>query len=141
RIVHLEERPPLGDAIRLWNGDSRGHWESDTLVIETTHQNARPWLDQRGRFFTEDARVVERLTLIEPDTIHYQATIDDPSVYMRDFTIALAYRRNTVEGQELLEESCYENNGELMVIYRDLGLTIYPGIAPQAAREAMEAER
>ena len=61
-----------------------------------------PWFDQRGRFYTEDAHVVERLTLIDPNTIHYQATVDDPNVYTRPFTIALAYRRIIDEGYEML---------------------------------------
>lgn len=140
RIIHMDERPPLGEKIRLWNGDSRGHWEGNTLVIETTNQNAKPWLDQRARFYTEEAQVVERLTLIGPDTIHYQATVDDPNVYTDAFTIALDYRRNTGQGSELLVEACYENNEALLEIYRTLGLTIYPGISAEEAREAAETE-
>ena len=139
RIISLDERPPVGENIRLWNGDSRGRWEGNTLVIETTNQNGKSWLDQRARFYTEEAHVVERLTLIAPDTMHYQATIDDPTVYTTAFTIALAYRRNTVEGFEMLEEACYENNEALLEIYRSVGFSIYPGITAEEAREAMEA--
>jgi len=135
RIVDLVERPPVGNAIRLWNGVSSGRWDGNTLVIETTNQNAMPWIDQRARFFTEEMQVVERLTLVDENTLHYQATIDDPNVYTRPFTIAIAYRRNTVEGAELLEESCYENNAALLQIYRDLGLSIYLGITPEEARQ------
>jgi len=139
RVVPLEELPPVGDNIRLWNGISKGRWEGNTLVIETTNQNAMPWLDQRARFYTQEARVVERLTLIEADTIHYQATVDDPNVYTRPFTIALPFRRNTVEGFEMLVEACYENNATLLEIYRTVGLTLFPGISVEEAREAMEA--
>ena len=141
RIIPLDERPPVGENIRLWNGASRGRWEGNTLVIETTNQNGKPWLDQRARFYTEEARVVERLTLIEPDTIHYQATVDDSNVYTRPFTIVLAYRRNTVEGSELFEEACYENNEALLEIYRSLDFTVYPGISAEEARKAMETEQ
>ena len=85
RSIPLNGRAHVGESIRLWNGDSSGHWEDNTLVIETTNQNGKPWLDQRARFYTEEAYVVERLTLIDPDTLHYQATIDDPNVYTTPF--------------------------------------------------------
>ena len=139
RIIPLDERPPVGESIRLWNGDSRGRWEGNTLVIETTNQNAMPWMDQRGRFYTEEVQVLERLTLVETDTIHYQLTVDDPNVFTRPFTIAFAYRRDTVDGFELIAEACYENNGTLLDIYRTAGFTLYPGISVEEAREAMEA--
>ncbi len=141
RIIPLDGRPPVGESIRLWNGDSRGRWEGNTLVIETTNQNGKTWLDQRGRFYTEEAHVVERLTLIDSDTIHHQATIDDPNVYTRTFTIASPYRRNTDEGFEMPAVACYENNQGLMEVYRTLGFAPYPGISPEEAREAIEAER
>jgi len=141
RGVPLDGRSHVGESIRLWNGDSRGHWEGDTLVIETRNQNGGPWLDQRGRFYTEEAHVIERLTLIDPDTIHYQATIDDPNVYTRPFTIAVPYRRGAQAGFELLMEACYENNGALMDIYRSLGFGVYPGISPEEAREALQTEQ
>ena len=141
RIIPLDGRPHVGENIRLWNGDSSGYWEGNTLIIETTNQNGMPWFDQRGRFFTEDAHVVEHLTLIDPDTIHYQATVDDPNVFTHPFTIALAYRRITDEGYEMLPVACFEVNKSLMDVYRFLGFTVFPGISPREAREAMEAER
>jgi hypothetical protein len=140
RAVPLDGRPPVDEKIRLWNGDSRGHWEGNTLVIETTNQNGKPWLDQRARFYTDEAHVVERLTLIDPNTLHYQATIDDPSVYTTPFTIVLAYRRSTVEGFEIMAMACYENNASLLDLYRDVGYGVYPGISATEAREALEAE-
>jgi hypothetical protein len=141
RIIPLDGRPPVGENIRLWNGDSRGRWEGNTLVIETTNQNGKSWLDQRGRFYTEEAHVVERLTLIDPDTIHHQVTLDDPNVYTRPFTIASPYRRSTEEGFEMLAEACYENNAALLEIYRTIGFAVYPGISPEEAREAMAGEQ
>ena len=141
RGIPLDGRAHVGENIRLWNGDSSGHWEGNTLVIETTNQNGKPWLDQRGRFYTEEAHVVERLTLIDPNTIHYQATIDDPNVYTQPFTIAFSYRRSTEEGYEMLAEACYENNLVLMELYRSLGYGVYPGINAEEAREAQETEQ
>jgi len=120
--------------IRLWNGDSRGRWEGDTLVIETTNQNGKAWLDQRARFYTQEAHVTERLTLVDQDTLHYQATINDPNVYTTPFTIAFPYRRNSDEGYEMIEEACYETNEALLEIYRSLGFTIYSGVSAEEAR-------
>jgi len=136
RVVHLDGRPQLDEKIRLWNGDSRGRWEGNTLVIETTNQNARPWLDQRGRFYTVDARVIERMTLIDSDTLHYEATVEDSNVFTRPFTIALPYRRITADPYEMEELACYENNEELLEIYRDVGYDVFPGVSPEQARDA-----
>ena len=138
RIVALDGRSALGENIRLWNGDSRGWWDGDTLVIETGNQNARPWLDQRGRFYTEEVTVVERITLVDPNTLHYQATVDDTNVYTEPFTIALPYRRISDEAYEIPELACHENNEDLMEVYRQVGLEIYSGISAEAARRAME---
>ena len=120
--------------------DESGHWEGNTLIIETTNLNGKTWLDQRGRFYTEEARVVERLTLIDPDTIHYQATLYDPNVYTRPFTIATPYRRSTQEGYEMPVVACYENNETLLGIYRTAGFALYPGVSAEEARKAMAAE-
>jgi len=139
RIVTLSDDAPVAENIELWNGVSQGRWEGNTLVIETTHQNGKSWLDQRARFYTEEANIVEHLTLVGPNTIHYEATINDPNVYTRPFTIAFAYRRSA-EGTELLEESCYETNEALMEIYRVSGFAVFPGISAEEAREAAEIE-
>ncbi len=147
RVIPLDGRPHIGKDVQLWNGDSVGHWEGNTLVIDTANQNARAWLDQRGRFFTDEAHVVERFTLIDADTIHYQATLDDPNVYTQPFTIAIAYRRSTVQNYELLEEACYENNELARQMFINVGYEIYPGITGDDARrlraawELEEAER
>jgi len=141
RIVYMNAMPPLGESLRLWNGYSTGRWDGNTLVIETTHQNALPWLDQRARFYTVDAHVVERLTLVDANTLHYQATLEDANVYTRPFTLALAYRRNTSEDAALLEEGCYESNAALLGIYRSLGLGIYTGISVAEAQRATQAEQ
>ena len=140
RVIALNDRPPVGADIRLWDGSSIGRWEGNTLVIETTNQTGKSWLDQHGAFYTEEVHVVERLTLIEPDTIHYQATIDDPNVYTRPFTVAVPYRRNTVEGFEMPINACHENNETLLNIYQTIGFDFYPGISPEEARQAIEAQ-
>ena len=93
RIIPTDGRPHVGENITLWQGDSRGRWDGTTLVVDVTNQNAKPWLDQAGNFYSDAARVVERFTMIDRDTIHYQATIEDPNVYTRPWTIAFPIRR------------------------------------------------
>lgn len=140
RIIPLDGRPHIGD-ISMWNGDPRGRWEDDTLVVETRNQNAKYMLDQRGRFITDEAAIVERFTLIEDDTIHYRATFDDPNVYTEPFTIAFAFRRNM---PEIWEEACFENNTDSMRVYRAIGYRVFPGITGEQARalkSAWEAAR
>ena len=139
RVIPLDGRPHIGSDVQLWNGDSVGRWEGNTLVIDTANQNARAWLDQRGRFFTDEAQVVERFTLIDADTIHYQATLDDPNVYTEPFTIAIAYRRSTVQNYELLEEACYENNALARQMFINVGYEVYPGITGAEARRLKAA--
>jgi hypothetical protein len=136
RIIPLDARPHVGPKLSLWQGDPLGRWEGDTLVIETRSQSNRPFLDQRGRFFTEEVRTTERLTLIDANTIHFQATFDDPNVYTRPFTMAFAFRRNTQPGAEVWEEACYESNTEQMQLFRNSGLRVYPGISANEARAA-----
>ena len=138
RIVPLDGRPHIGD-IPLWNGDPRGHWEGNTLVIESPNQNAKYMLDQQGRFITEEAKIVERMTLIDDNTIHYTATFDDPNVYTRPFTIAFAFRRDTVGNPEIWEESCYETNADAMRLFRNTGRKVFPGISSSEARELKAA--
>jgi hypothetical protein len=139
RIVPLDGRDHIGADIRLWQGDPVGRWEGNTLVIETTNQHNGPFVDQRGRFFTEEVRTVERLTLIDPNTLHFIATIEDPNVYTRPFTIAFAFRRNAVAGAEVWEEACYEANQEQMQLFRNHGLRMYPGISAAEAKELRKA--
>ena len=134
RIIPLDGRPHIGD-IPLWNGDPRGRWEGDTLVIEAPNQNARYMLDQQGRFITDEARIEERMTIIDDSTIHYEATFDDPNVYTRPFTIAFSFRRDTAENPEIWEEACYETNDEPMQLFRNNGYRVYPGISGSEARE------
>ncbi len=139
RIIDLSGRPAPGENIRLWNGISNGHWEDNTLVIETTNQSAMSWLDQRGRFYTEDIHVVERLTLVDENTLHYQVTVEDPNVFTRPFTLAFPYRRSNVENYEIDELACWENNEALMGISRAAGFRVFPGVSPEEANAAREA--
>ena len=134
RIIPLDGRPHIGD-IAMWNGDPRGHWEQNTLVINSPNHNAKHLLDQRGRFITDEARITERMSLVDENTIHYSATFDDPNVYTRPFTIAFAFRRETEGNPEIWEEACYENNEDQMRLFLNNGYKIYPGISGEEARQ------
>lgn len=63
RVISMDGRPPLGSNIWKWMGDSRGRWESNTLVIETANQNGREWLDNVGNFYSEQAHITERIAM------------------------------------------------------------------------------
>jgi hypothetical protein len=138
RLVSLDGRPHIGKDILLWQGDSRGRWEGNTLVIETTNHNGMPWLDQRARFYTDEAKVVERFTFLDANTIHYEATLTDLNVYTRPFTMVFPLRRNLTQGYQIMEESCYEGEGNVKHL-NNLGLTRYPGITSTEAKAAKAA--
>jgi hypothetical protein len=106
RIIPLDGRPHLKN-YRAWDGDSRGRWEGDTLVVDVTDLNGRTWLDQWGNFVDENEHVVERFTITAPDTIVYEARIDDPTVYSRPWTLRVPLRRQP-KGTELIEYDCIE---------------------------------
>ena len=110
RVIPIDARPHVGERIRTWMGDSRGRWEGNTLVIETTNHNGQQWLDNVGNFYSDKAHVVERITMVDHDTLLWEARIDDPSVYTRLWTMSFPLRRNTTPGFQLLEFACHEGN-------------------------------
>lgn len=126
RVIAMGERPPVGATIRTWNGLARGRWDGNTLVVETTNLNGYTWIDDAGNFYTDTARLVERLTMVDADTIHYEVTIEDPKVYTRPWRVAWALVRVTEPGFELLEEACREGEQSLGRI-REQGYRFYFG--------------
>jgi hypothetical protein len=106
RIIPLDGRPHLNN-YRSWQGDSRGHWDGDTLVIDVTGLNGKTWLDQAGNFVDENETVVERLSMTDANTILYEATVTDPTVYSRPWTLRVPLRRQP-KGTELIEYDCVE---------------------------------
>jgi hypothetical protein len=127
RIIPVTARPHVGPRIDLWMGDSRGRWDGNTLVVDVANHNAKTWFDQAGNFHSPSARMVERFTLVDADTIHYQVTIDDPGVYTRPWTMAFPLRRNKEKGFRLLEEACHEGERNTDPLIR-AGQLIYPGV-------------
>jgi hypothetical protein len=106
RIVPLDRRPRLGSAVRTWQGDSRGRWEGQTLVVETTNFNDR-------RLFqgaTEQLRLEERFTRRDDETIEYRLTVIDPATFARQWTLENSLRKAT---GGLYEIGCHEGNSGL----------------------------
>jgi len=109
RIVPLDGRPHVGAEIKLWEGDSRGHWEGNTLVVEVTSNDDTPVFDNVSDFHSDEMRVTERWTIVDRDTLDYKATIDDPKVYTRPWTIGFKITRSK-PGTELIESATVEGD-------------------------------
>lgn len=110
RIVPLDGRPHLPDTIRLWQGDSVGRWEGDTLVIETKNLNGKTWLNEVGEIVSHAETVVERFIPVNDRLVTYRATVTDPIVYTAPWTIEIPLNR---QDDELLEVACHEDNQDL----------------------------
>ena len=105
RVVPLDGRDRLDDGIRLWTGDARGRWEGDTLVVETTNF-LRETNFQRGAT-TRNLTLTERFTRVDPDTLRYDVTIDDPTVWTQPWTYSVPMRKNP---EPVYEYACHEGN-------------------------------
>jgi hypothetical protein len=110
RIVPMDGSPHPGKNVKLWQGDSRGHWEGNTLVIDIANLNARTRLDMVGNFYSEEAHVVERLTRVDDKTIQYEAVLTDPTVYTQPWKMASKFVRSHVNDPkyEQWEDACHE---------------------------------
>ena len=103
RVVPLDGRPTLTDGIRQWSGDSRGHWEGDSLVVETSNFDEK----RRWRGSTENMKLVERFTRVDADTLLYAFTVTDPDTWTAPWTAEIPMRRNDLT---LFEYACHEGN-------------------------------
>lgn len=104
RLVEMDE--PIVAPVDTWMGQSNGRWEGNTLVIETSAMNGKPWLDRAGNYLTRNAVITERLTLVSADHIDYQATIEDPTIFTNPWTIRMPLYRNVEENAQILEFKC-----------------------------------
>jgi hypothetical protein len=110
RVVPLDGRPHPGADVKLWMGDSRGRWEGDTLVIETTNFDPRTsgiGANGGGRI-SEDLKIIERITRVSSDQLIWRMTFADPKTWTRPFTIELPLRRD--DGYGMFEYACHEGN-------------------------------
>jgi hypothetical protein len=112
RNIYMKDPgPPPADS---WMGQSVGHWEGETLVIDVTSLDEHTWFDRAGNYHSDKLHVVERYTRSGPDTLRYEATIDDPQVFSRPWKISMPLYRHVEQGARLLEFKCVEFVEELM---------------------------
>ena len=109
RIVPLDGRPHLTPSIKGYMGDSRGWWDGNTLVVETTNLNGRNGVGPNGGGSTSDRiKLTERFTLVDANTLQYEVIIDDPGTWSRPWTIAFPWKRDQSYG--MFEYACHEGN-------------------------------
>jgi hypothetical protein len=112
RVIRVDGHPHLGAKIRSYMGDSRGRWEGQTLVVETINFNDNSnhigGAGSRYPSYSRDARLTERFTRIDADTIRYEATVDDPRMWTQSWTVAFPLKRDP--GYDLFEYACHEQN-------------------------------
>jgi hypothetical protein len=122
RIIPTDGRPhAVPKDAKLFNGDSTGHWEGDTLVVDVTNQTGKTWYDLAGNFQSDKVHVIEKFIPVDENTINYEAVIEDPEVYTQPIKIAGVFRRAPWE--ELMEFGCIEGNDDLNHYTEDQGGT------------------
>ena len=131
RIVPTNPRPHL-EGIDFYLGDSVAHWEGETLVVDVTDLGDKTWLDSARHTHSDALHVIERYTRTGPNTITYEATIEDPKTYSRPWNIKMPLHRNNQPGFELREQECTEG---------DDGRAIHPIYRPAAQGDPLEFVR
>jgi len=124
RIIPLDNRPHqiTNPNVHLFQGESVGHWEGDTLVVDTTNQNDKTWFDTSGHYKPEDAHVVERFTMTDSNTIEYEADIDS-----KEFTQPMVVKGRQTRANandpnyEQMEFACIEGNEDVKHYTEDKG--------------------
>jgi hypothetical protein len=107
RTIYTDGTPHPDGHIDWWMGDSRGRWDGDTLVVDVVDFNEDTWFDRAGNFHSDALHVVERYTLVDRDHIEYSATIEDPKVFSRPWTIRMPLYRRIEKNVQVLEYECY----------------------------------
>ena len=113
RVIHLNQ-PALGAPAEppSWMGHSQGRFEGDALVVDVTSQVPDTWFDSAGNFHGASLQVTERYMRVGPNTLQYEATIEDPDVFTRPWTIRMPLYRRQEEGAQIIEYLCVEFAGE-----------------------------
>ena len=118
RVIPVDDSPHPGSDIQLWMGDSRGRWEGNTLVVDVTNFTDKTWVVgelggegmSAGSFHSPAMHVVERFTIVDADTINYEATIEDPNVFTRPWKITFRVWMRAPRDYVLFEYACHEGN-------------------------------
>jgi len=137
RYIPLDDSPHVPSDIRLGMGDSRGHWEGNTLVVEATNFTENTWVvghgapaenapassftSGHGVFHSDELRVVERYTMVDENTIRYEATIHDPKVFTQPWTISYNAFMRGEEDHILYEYACHEGNARNLKLMTGAG--------------------
>jgi hypothetical protein len=106
RVIPVDNRPHTPSGIRTWMGDSRGHWDGNTLVVETS--NFLAGIPVGNTPASEALKIVERFTLIDANTLGYQLTVDDPKTWTKPWTVAFPLKRS--KDYAVYEYACHEGN-------------------------------
>jgi len=112
RTLHLNNVP--NNPTATWMGLSRGRWDGETLVVDVTDFNDQTWFDRAGNFHSDALHVVERYTPVSPYHLMYEATIEDPKVFTRPWTIRMPLYRRFEPDTPILEYKCTEFVEELL---------------------------
>jgi hypothetical protein len=123
RVIPIDGRAHVAAGVTHWTGDSRGRWEEDTLVVDTTNFHDRGWITThagsgrlRGTPHSEALHLIERFTRVNADTISYSMTVEDPNVYARPWTFSIPLRRS--DDYQIFEYACHEGNQATELILR-----------------------
>ena len=108
RVFHPDTRPHF-DNTDWWMGDTRYHWDGDTLVADVVAQTEEAWLDHAGNFHGDEVHIVERYRMTGADTLEYEARIEDPTVYTRPWTLRVELARVKQPGVRIIEDECLED--------------------------------
>jgi hypothetical protein len=151
RVIPTDGRPAISQNAKFWLGNARGRWDGNTLVVEVTNLNGKGWFDSTGQFYSENTRMVERWTLVDANTMDYEVTVEDPTIYTRPWKMSFPKRRagtgpsgprgvsvasvlppvnNDPYAKELWETACYEGNTESLHSIHALGYKWFPGVTP-----------
>jgi hypothetical protein len=152
RVIPTDGRPAISQNVKFWLGTSRGRWEGDTLVVDVTSLNGRGWFDSTGQFYSANTRMTERWRLADANTMDYEVTVEDPTIYTRPWNMNFPKRRagtgptggprgiNAASGvpaagndpyaKEFWETACYEGNSETQNQIHSLGFKWFTGVTP-----------
>lgn len=121
REIHMDgrEHPPMDQINPSYFGHSVGHWEGDTLVVDTVGYNEKTWLDFNGHMHTDQLHTIEYITRPYKEKLHYEAVIDDPGAYSEPWMVEWDIAWS--EGEELQDYICQENNQYLIDLTDDFG--------------------
>jgi len=129
RVIPLDGRPHVGAGVRGYLGDSRGHWDGNTLVIETTNFNGKATVPGNPVLASTELKIIERITRLEPELLRYEATVIDPKTYTKPFTISIPF--TSPAGYQVLPYDCHEGN-----------LAVLQGLGGERAEDrALEEDR